>query len=325
MKHIAWGIVVGGAAVAAFAGPGVAAATGGTWAPDYDVNDAQLFAGLPTLGQEAWSPAWELPASFTSSNGTILTGTDYISSAPGGLNDEFVTSSGATYDQEQLFPGFTNLYYNPSADGTAVDVMKTPFGNIDLTPALPSFSPYLALWLVEPFAPDSTATTVGQNIIFTDSGGDRITSALSLTEKGSDWIGGPATDANVTPLVTPESGLVWSVPATFTDRTGTDAVTSLTGTEYVTSPTDVEFVDKAGDVFSQQTLVPGLFVVDNLYYDPTDGPAQDYLQTIFGTFDISPLASWFAPTDVSDLASPSLLPDLSDAGLYSALDLGLLS
>lgn len=114
MKRIAWGIVVGGAAAAAFAGSGVAGATGETWTPDYDVNGAQLFAGLPTLGQEAWSPAWELPASFTSGNGTVLTGTDYITQSGGGLNDEFITKDGAVFDQNQVFPGFTNLYYDPA-------------------------------------------------------------------------------------------------------------------------------------------------------------------------------------------------------------------
>lgn len=314
MKHFVWGIAVGGAVAAAYAGSAAATADPASWTPDYDVDGAQLNAAMSYWGP--WSPVWELPASFTSSTGTTLTGTDYLTTAPGGFNDDFVTNTGATYDQDQLLPGFTNLYYDPSADGTAVDVMKTPLGNIDLSAMASTFAPV-------DFETMSPATTVGQNIVFTDSGGDRITGALGLTEKGSDWVGGPATDANVTPLVTPESGLVWSVPATFTDRTGTDAVTSLTGTEYVTSPTDVEFVDKAGDVFSQQTWVPGLFVVDNLYYDPVDGPAQDYLQTIFGNFDISPLASWLAPTDVSDLTSPSLLPDLADAGLYSALDLGL--
>jgi hypothetical protein len=106
----------------------------------------------------------------------------------------------------------------------------------------------------------------------------------------------------------------------FTVGSGPDALT-LTGTEYVASPTDVEFVDKAGDVFDEHALTYGLFPVENLYYDPAGGPAQDYLQTIFGSINLSPFASWFAPTDVADLVTPSPAADLADAGLYSALDL----
>jgi hypothetical protein len=68
-------------------------------------------------------------------------------------------------------------------------------------------------------------------------------------------------------------------------------------------------------------LVFGLFPVENLYYDPVNGPAVDEVSTIFGNIDLSPFASWFAPTDVADLVTPSPAADLADAGLYSALDL----
>ncbi|BBX24200.1 hypothetical protein MTER_36110 [Mycolicibacter terrae] len=311
MKHFAWGIVVGGAVAAAFASSAVANATGETWTPDYDVGTAQLLAQLPTLTQEGWSPAWELPASFTSGTGTTLTGTDYITLSGGGFNDEFITKDGAIYDQNQLFPGFTNLYYDPAGDGPAVDAMKTPFGSFDMSSMASTFAPAEL--------PTVNAETVGNNIVVGDGGGLRITQALGLSNGSDHWAGGPMA-TSVTPMETPDSSLVWSVPAMFTDGSGPD-VPTLTGTEYVTSPTDVEFVDKAGDVFDQHAFVYGLFPVENLYYDPVDGPAVDEIQTIFGNIDLSPIASWFAPADVADLVTPSPLADLADAGLYSALDL----
>jgi len=312
MKRIAWGIVVGGVAAAAFAGSGVAGATGGTWTPDYDVDDAQLFAGLPTLGQEAWSPAWELPASFTSGTGTVLTGTDYITQSGGGLNDEFITKDGAVFDQNQVFPGFTNLYYDPAGGGTAVDVMKTPFGSFDLG-SVPS-------WAV-PGSSTGAAETVGHNIVVTDGAMYNIGEAIGLADKTGAAAAGEVTDpAAITTLQTPDSSLVWAAPAAYT--VGIGATTTLTGNLYVTSPADVEFVDKSGDVFDQHMLVSGLFPVENLYYDPVNGPAVDEVSTIFGNIDISAFAPLFAPTDVADLVSPSPLADLADAGLYSALDLG---
>ncbi|MEB3049959.1 hypothetical protein KV112_09480 [Mycolicibacter sp. MYC123] len=316
MKHIAWGIVIGGAAAAAFAGSGVANADPASWTPSYDVDGAQLFAGLPTLGQEAWSPAWELPVSFTSSDGTTLTGTDYITASSGGFNDEFITKDGATYDQNQLLPGFTNLYYDPAGDGTAVDVMKTPFGNVDLSSMASTFAP--------PELPTVNAETVGHNIVVADGAIYRIGEAIGLSDKTGVAAAGGLTDpATITTLQTPESSLVWAAPAAYTDHSGVDA-TTLTGNLYVTSPTDVEFVDQAGDVFDQHTLVSGLFFVENLYYDPVNGPAVDKALTPFGLVDLSSVASWFAPADVSDLSvTPSPVSDLADAGLYSALDLGL--
>lgn len=317
MKRVAWGIVVGGAVAAAFAGS-AANATGDTWTPDYDVGGAQLFAQLPTLTQEGWSPVWELPASFTTSTGATLTGTDYLTTSSGGFNDEFITKEGAVYDQNQLGGGFTNLYYDPSSIGTAVDMMKTPFGTVDLSSMASLFAPADVTGL-------STAAEVGNNIVFADFGGIRIQGALDLDngQSGHGWAGGPADGATVTTMQAPDSSLVWSVPTTFTQTIGAHT-TTLTGTEYLTSPTDVEFVDKAGDVFDQHLLAAsGLLFADNHYYDPVDGPAQDVLETTFGNWDISPIASWFAPAEVADLVTPSLLTDLADAGLYSVLDLGL--
>ena len=308
LKRRMWGNVVGGAVAAAFAAAGVAGATGDTWTPDYDVDNAQLLVG-PSSSQEAW----ELPASFTSSSGTTLTGTDYLSSAPGGIDDEFITAGGAVYDQDQLFPGVTNLYYAP-VDGDAVDMMKTPFGTIDLSSMASTFAPGD---VEQTFFP---AAEVGQNVVVGDLSYDSINQALHLD--GDSWAGGLPADGTITAMQAPDSSLVWAAPTTYV---GPDA-TALTGTLYVTSPTDVEFVDQAGDVFDQRELVSGLIPVENLYYAPVDGPVQDHLQTIFGDYDISSIAFWFAPTDVSDLAvADSPAADLADAGLYSALDLGLTS
>jgi len=314
MKRVAWGIVVGGAVAAAFAGSGVAGATGSTWTPDYDVGGAQLFVGpSPVVSPYQFGSAWELPAIFTSSTGTILTGTDYLTLAPGGLNDEFVTEGGAVYDQNQLGGGFTNLYYDAGTGHAAVDMMKTPVGNIDLS------------WMASSFAPDfatSTfpAATTGDNL-FADQ--PRVGAALGLYNNiGGYWSGGPTDSSAITALQAPDSSLVWSAPATYTEGTGAD-VSTLIGTEYVTSPGDVEFVTDSGAVFDEKILSSGLFPVDNLYYDPVNGPAVDELQTIFGNVNLSPIASWFAPVDVADLVTPAPLTDLADAGLYSVLDLGL--
>lgn len=309
MKRIAWGIVVGGA-TAAFVGSAAANATGDTWTPNYDVDHAQLLAG-PGLN----SAALELPASVTSSDGTILTGTDYVSLTPGGFDDEFVTGSGAIFDQNQLFPGFTNLYYAP-VGGDAVDVMKTPFGTVDLSSMASTFAP---ADIERTFAP---AATVGQNFVVADGATYRIGEALGLYDNTVVSAAGELTsDATITTMQAPDTSLVWAAPAAYTVGTGADA-TTLTGTLYVTSPTDVEFVDKAGDVFDQNLLVSGPFFVENLYYDPVNGPAVDQALTPLGLVDLSPIAPWFAPTDVSDLvAATPPVSDLSDAGLYSVLDL----
>lgn len=317
MKRITWGIVVGGAAAAAFVGSATANATGDTWTPNYDIDNAQLFVG----SGPAYTAAWELPASFTSGTGadaTTLTGTDYLTASPGGLNDEFVTNDGVIYDQDQLGGGFTNLYYDMGGPGNnVVDYMKTPFGSYDISSMASLFTP-------GDFEKDfSTAATVGQNIVVADGAEGRIGAALGLSSPG-EFTGGLTEDATITPMLTKDSSLVWEAPASYTGGVAGDQET-LTGNLYVTSPTNVEFVDNSGDVFAQNELGSGLFVVNNLYYDPVNGPAQDYLETTFGNIDISSLASWFAPADVSDLTAASPVADLADAGLYSALDMGMLN
>lgn len=316
MKRIVWGIVVGGAAAAAFAGSAAANADPASWTADYDVDKAQWYAGQGPLVY-GWKSAWEMPASFTHGTGTdatTLTGTDYLTQSLGALNNEFVTSSGAIYDQEQFGGGFTNLYYDP-VHGTATDVMNTPFGNIDLSSMASTFAPND--WGL------STAATVGENVVVTDDATSQIWSALGLYNNNVGWLGGLTGDSStITSLQGTDSQLVWAAPASYSDGIG-EGATTLTGQLYVTAPLDVAFVDKAGDVFSQDNLVSTpLLVVDNVYYDPAGGTAQDYLSTDFGLINISPLAFLFAP-DVSDLVTPTPTADLTDAGLFSALDLGL--
>lgn len=311
MKRITLGIVAGGAGVAALLAAAAANADTSSWTPDYTVDNATLYAG-PSLN----SPAWELPASFsygTGTDATTLTGTDYLMKSAGGLNDEFITKGGAIYDQNQLGGGYTNLYYDSGASGASpVDIMKTPFGQFNVSS--------LASWFAPPAFPVGTAEEVGHNFVIADFGGTYIQQALSLYNSDqTGWLGGPTDKDVITSMQTPGSSLVWSVPTSFTQGSGADA-TTLTGTEYVTSPTDVEFVTKSGDIFDQDQWSSGLV---NAYYDPKGGIAQDFLYTDFGIFNLSSIASWFAPADVADLTTPSPDADLSDAGLYSALDLGL--
>ncbi|HET9875252.1 MAG TPA: hypothetical protein VFQ37_05730 [Mycobacterium sp.] len=100
-------------------------------------------------------------------------------------------------------------------------------------------------------------------------------------------------------------------------------------------------LDSAGktlyDVYDQSQIIPGLLT--NLYYAPAGGSIIDILKTPFGNFNISSLAFLFTPPsadsyigaleagDYTHVADPSALfahgGIFSDAGLYSALDLGL--
>lgn len=83
-----------------------------------------------------------------------------------------------------------------------------------------------------------------------------------------------------------------------------------------------QFVTDAGDIYNQNQLGMGF---TNLYYD-AEGDGKDVIDVMkipFGNFDLSSLASWFAPTDYSDTDVASPVDALTDAGLYSALDLGL--
>ena len=307
MKHVALGIVTGGAAAAAYFGAAMAHADPGTesWSPIYGTDSATL---VQAPGSQ--SLAWDLPASFTNGS-TTLTGTDYLAPSSGGFNNEFVTSTGATYDQDQLFPGVTNLYYDSGVSGAApVDVLKTSFGDFNV-------SSWASLF---------PAPTVPKD--FVDSGTALQNAGLySALDLGPDGKNG--SEPTWTPSygdvteVTPKAGgaPVWEVQnTTFTPSAGT----TLTGTDYLAPSAggyDNEFVTTGGAIYDQDQLFPG---VTNLYYDSgSDGTPVDILKTSFGDFNISSMASWLPLADYTDAVPATPDVDLTDAGLYSALDLGL--
>lgn len=313
MKRLALGIVTGGAAAAAFFGSATAHATGETWTPDYNVEGATLVQAPGST-----SLTWELPASFTGTGGAspvTLTGTDYVTPSSGGFNDEFVTSTGAIYDQDQLGLGYTNLYYDPnpgSATDKIVDVMKTPFGNVNISSLASYFTPADPSKFI-------TSTDAEQNA--------GLYSALDLGLKTAPTATSPEHWAPVygaTHEVAASStgAPVWEQSATF-NGTGADS-TTLTGTDYLTPSLggyNNEFVTSGGAIYDQDQLFQGY---TNLYYDASStGTAVDFLKTPFGEFNISPFASFFTPTDYTHVVDATPLADLTNAGLYSALDLGL--
>src|SRR5690625_1449 len=169
MKAIALGVVAGGATVAAFLTAAAANADEGTdpgtdgggdtattasWSPVYQSDEAQLVQGSDS------SLYWATPSSFTNGD-TTLHGDTYITQSPGGFNTVFVTDDGDVYNQNQLFPGFTNLYYNPAGDDTAaVDTLKTPFGPIDLSSMASTFAPP-SMDDVDPASPLTTLENAG--------------------------------------------------------------------------------------------------------------------------------------------------------------------
>lgn len=315
MKHIAWEIVAGGAVAAAFAGSATANATGDTWTPNYDVDNATAYQmpGSSSVG-------WDLPASFTSGAGTTLTGTDFVIPSAGGYDDVFQTGAGAVYAQDQLFPGFTNLYYDAGTTGAVpVDMMKTPFGSVNLSSLASLFAPDYSH-----AAPVPSAGLVASD---TDLG-----DALGLgpgDHKDATWTPDYGTH-NAGLLQLNDGALAWQLPdTTFTSSDGT----VLTGTDWVTQTLfagqhiygyDNEFITNTGALYDQHQLAPD--ITNYYYYDPSVSmSAVDFLQTPLGTFNMSWIAPWvFEPMDYVEHATAlSPLTDLTDAGLYSALDLGL--
>lgn len=323
MKAIALGVVAGGATVAAFLTAAAANAdtdtdtgTGDTstasWAPVYDEDAAQLLQGPES------SLYWSVPSTFTNGD-TVLEGDTYITESAGGFNTIFVDDNGDIYAQNQLFPGFTNLYYDEGGDGKdAVDMLKTPFGTFDISQMAASFAP-IDVEGLEAASPLETLQNAG------------LYSALNL------GVDGDTTDLTWTPdygnlddnavLLADDDpySQTWQVnDVSFTNSAGD----TLTGTNYVTQSLfggiDDQFVTADGAVYDQDQLGFGF---TNLYYDPgtEDGDIVDMLKTPFGTFDISWMADSFTPTDFSDAVPATALDDLADAGLYSALDLGLLT
>lgn len=317
MKRSAWGIVVGGAAAAALAGSAAANATGDvTWTPDYTVDNATAYQmpGSSSVG-------WDLPASFTSSTGATLTGTDFVIPSGGGYDDVFQTGAGAVYAQDQLFPGFTNLYYDAGTTGAVpVDMMKTPFGAVNLSSLAALFAPDYSHAVAVPSA----------DLVASDTG---LANALDLgpgDHKDATWTHGYGTDNAGLLQLTGSSALAYELPdTTFTSSDGT----VLTGTDWVTQTLsfgkyvygyDNEFITNTGALYDQHQLAPDF--TNYYYYDPSVSmSAVDFLQTPFGTFNMSWIAPWvYEPVDYVEHATAlSPVTDLTDAGLYSVLDLGL--
>ncbi|HEU0191449.1 MAG TPA: hypothetical protein VFR17_09280 [Mycobacterium sp.] len=301
---------------AAFCAAAAAHADSG-WTPNYDLADAAVGQVGPT------SVAWAVPASFTNGT-TTLSGTDYVFPSAGGYENEFITETGALYDQDQLAPGYTNLFYfsGTNSDLHGADVLKTPFGSIDMPLMQGLFKP-------SDFTQASavpSATEVAEQARLVDAlqiGPDKIPADAPPLDGWNPTYAG-ADDASLL-QVPGSSSLAWAIP----DTTWTPAGgTALTGTDYVSNTvilnhvygSDNEFVTNTGAVYDEHVFSPNLA---NLYYD--GGAAGDHpvdiLQTSFGNFDISWAAGLLTPTDYAAATVLTPLTALQDSGLYSALDL----
>lgn len=87
-------------------------------------------------------PIWEWDnASFTGPDDQTITGDIYMNTVGlSGYDQEFLANNGDLYDVKQFGFGFTNLYYDPT-DGSAVDILKTPFGDMNMSWASWMFTP----------------------------------------------------------------------------------------------------------------------------------------------------------------------------------------
>ncbi|MGB3284840.1 hypothetical protein [Mycolicibacter algericus] len=317
MKLIILGVAAGGAAAAfltaATAGAEVSE-TPGTWTPTYNIDTAEILQAA-----NSFTNTWAVTSIFTHSDGEALAGTTYLTPSTGGLNALFIDdATGDIYNQNQLGLGFTNLYYDADGDGKdVVDILKTPFGNIDISS--------MAAW----FAPADVADlTPASPLEALENAGLYSVLNLGLGEDAPadvTWNPTYALDGAQLLDVNDPLSQTWKLAAAFTNDDGE----MLSGTNYITQSLfgggiNNQFVTTDGDVYAQHQLGLGF---TNLYYD-ADGDGKDVidiLKTPFGNFDISSMASWFAPTDFSDVDAVSPVADLEDAGLYSVLDLGLLT
>lgn len=314
MNRAALGIIAGGVFAGAYFGAATANADP-SWTPDYDLGDATMRQVGPS------SVAWAVPATFTNGT-TTLTGTDYLFPSAGGYENEFITSDGALYDQDQWLPGYTNLYYFDPTTFASADVVKTPFGPITLPPLVGGLfkpSDFATLPAVPSAALVASDTGLGQALTLVP--GDQL--------DGVTWTSDYAGLDEASLLQVPgSSSLAWEIPdTTWTSSTGT----TLTGTDYVSQTLsfgqyvfgyDNEFVTDDGGVYDQLQFAPGF---TNLYYDgPLDGHYPiDVLLTPFGNFDLDDVTSWFTPADYADASVLTPLTALQDSGLYSVLDLAL--
>jgi hypothetical protein len=313
MKFIVLGVAAGGAA-AAFLTAATASADGTavTWTPTYNVDTAEVLQAA-----NSFTNTWAVTSIFTPSEGDALAGITYLTPSTGGLNTVFITDGGDVYSQNQLGLGFTNLYYNPAGDDTAaVDIMKTPFGPIDISSMASMFAP-ADVSTLDPASPLEALQNAG------------LYSALNLglgADAPADPTWTPAYEIDGAQLLIDNDPFseTWKLDASFTNTDGD----TLEGINYVTQSLfggiNNQFVTTDGDVYAQNQLGLGF---TNLYYD-ADGDGKDVvdiMKTPFGNFDISSMASLFAPTDFSEVAAITPDADLADAGLYSALDLGLVT
>lgn len=314
MKLLGLGIVAGGAVAAtllsaATANAGTTPPPAPAWSPTYNVDTAEILQQA-----NSFTNTWAVDSSFTH-GGTTLTGTTYLTPSTGGLNTLFIDDNKDVYNQNQLGMGFTNLYYDKGGDGKdVVDFLKTPFGNVNVSSMASLFAPADVSKLAEA-SPLKALESAG------------LYSALNLglaTTAPADLKWTPVYGTDDAQLLADKDPFsqTWKLDATFTR--GTDV---LSGTNYVTQSLfgggiNDQFVTEAGDVYNQNQLGMGF---TNLYYNPAGDTtaAVDFLKTPFGTYDLSSIASWFAPTDYADATVLTPDADLADAGLYSALDLGL--
>ncbi|MDD7811942.1 hypothetical protein PP713_05105 [Mycobacterium sp. CSUR Q5927] len=318
MKFRALGVAVGGAAAAAFLAAGTANADTAetpapTWTPVYQTDTAEVLQQA-----NSFTNTWAVGSTFVNDD-TTLVGTTYLTPSTGGLNTLFIDEATKdVYNQNQLGLGFTNLYYDADGDGKdVVDILKTPFGNINMSSMAWLFTPEDVTKLHEA-SPDKALENAGLYSALNLAYGKDIPENLTWTPVyGTD-------DAQLLVDNDPFSQ-TWKLDATFVPSEGD----TLVGTNYLTESLfgagiNNVFVTEDGDVYAQNQLGFGF---TNLYYDAAgdDTAAVDFLKTPFGNFDMSWAASWFAPADYSDVDVITPDADLAAAGLYSALDLGLLT
>ncbi|NDJ91805.1 hypothetical protein [Mycolicibacter kumamotonensis] len=316
MKFRALGVAVGGAAAAAFLAAGTANADTAetpapTWTPVYQIDTAEVLQQA-----NSFINTWAVGSTFVNAD-TTLVGTTYLTPSTGGLNTLFIDEATKdVYNQNQLGLGFTNLYYDAAGDGKdVVDILKTPFGNIDMSSMASLFAPADVSTLIE-VSPEKALESAGLYSALNLAYGKDLPENLTWTPVyGTD-------DAQLLVDQDPFSQ-TWKLNATFVPSEGD----TLVGTNYLTESlfgagiNDV-FVTDDGDVYAQNQLGFGF---TNLYYNAAgdDTAAVDFLKTPFGNIDMSWAASWFAPADYSDVDVITPDADLAAAGLYSALDLGL--
>ena len=131
-------------------------------------------------------PIWEWTnATFTGPNDQTLTGDVYVN--PDGLSgytEEFFANNGDMYSVTQYGFGYENTYFDPSNGGAAVDVLKTPFGDENLS--------WMASALAPPDYADSTSGTADLSSILS-SNADILSSTFEFGQQAAASAGDVAT------------------------------------------------------------------------------------------------------------------------------------